>query len=728
MEELKKPTMLQIQGLDCADCALNLERAVQALPGIESARVVYATSRMLVTPENGEVMLPAIQQVAHAMGYTVAEDARPGEPPQEAQESWLRRHLHDLNTILGGMLMLVAFVLRWLGVPSVVSNVLFSGAIVLGGLPVVRAGWTTLRKAHSLDMNALMGIAAVGAMAVGEFAEGAVTIFLFSVGELLEEYSADRARNAIRSLMELAPQEAIRMRGALEERVPVAELEVGDRIVVRPGDRVSMDGRIVEGRSAVDQAPVTGESVPVEKALGDDVFAGTINGSGALVVQVTRLAADNTISRIMRMVEEAQAQRAPTQRFVDRFARVYTPAVMALAAGIAFLPPLLGFGPLSVWGYRALVMLVIACPCALVISTPVTIVSALARAAKAGVLIKGGRYLEELGQLRVVAFDKTGTLTQGRPQIVGGGCAYHPDSAVACTHCDDLLAKAAAIEARSEHALARAVIRHSEELGLAGRYASGEGVTAHAGLGIEGLVEGHHVSVGSHAFCHRDENGQSPLCEEMMRAEAEGHTVLVVQDSCCGSTCFFTVADALRDEAGRAVATLRQAGIEHVVMLTGDNAYIAEQIGRQVGVDEIHAGLLPEDKVRVMEELQARYGRVAMVGDGVNDAPALAKSSVGIAMGAAGTDTALETADVALMSDDLSRLSFAMRLGRAAMNTIRINIIFALVFKATFLALAVAGISTLWMADTGASLLVSLNGMRMLRHEAEPRRGSRAGV
>jgi Cd2+/Zn2+-exporting ATPase len=720
MAEFKKPTMLHVEGLDCPDCALNLERAVGELPGIESVRVVFTTSKMLVIPQNEHIMLPAIQQVAEDMGFTVVEHGRTVEP-EEKRESWLRRHRQDLNTIAGGLLLAVAFILRWLGLPPLVSNLFFSGAVVAGGTPVVRAGWTTLRKTHSLDMNALMSIAAIGAMIVGEFAEGAVTIFLFSVGEMLEGYSTDRARNAIRSLMDLAPQEAIRRRAMVEERVPVADLEVGDRIIVRPGDRVPMDGRIIEGLSAVDQAPITGESVPVEKGPGDEVFAGSINGSGALIVQVTRLAADNTIARIMRMVEEAQAQRAPSQRFVDRFARIYTPAVMGLAAGIAFLPPLLGFGPLAVWGYRALVMLVIACPCALVISTPVTIVSSLARAARAGVLIKGGRYLEGLGRLRVVAFDKTGTLTQGRPQIVGGGCAYHPDDATACTTCDDLLAKAAAIEARSEHALARAVIRHSEEMGLAGRYGAGENVIAHVGLGIEGMVEGHTVFVGSHAFCHPDEDGQSPLCEEMMRAEAEGHTVLVVQDSCCGSTCYFTVADALRDESREAVSTLKRSGIERVVMLTGDNAHIAEQIGRDVGVDEVHAGLLPEDKVRVMEELEARYGRVAMVGDGVNDAPALAKASVGIAMGAAGTDTALETADVALMSDDLSRLPFAMRLSRAALNTIRVNVAFALLFKSVFLGLAVAGISTLWMAvlaDTGASLLVSLNGMRMLRHEA----------
>jgi Cd2+/Zn2+-exporting ATPase len=554
-------------------------------------------------------------------------------------------------------------------------------------------------------------------MFVGEFAEGAVTVLLFSVGELLESYSLDRARNAIRTLMELAPAEASRLYQGQEQRVSVAALRIGDHILVRPGERLPMDGRVLEGRSAINQAPITGESLPVERGVGDEVFAGTVNGNGALTVEVTHLAANTTLARIMRLVEEAQAQRAPAQRFVDRFARVYTPIVIGLAVGVATLPPLLGLAAFGNWFYRALVLLVIACPCALVISTPVTIVSALARAARSGVLIKGGRHLEQLASLRVIAFDKTGTLTRGEPYVVGGGCELHPES-LQCSTCDDLVAKAAAIEGRSEHALARAVTQHAEAQGLRTRYAPGENVVTTTGMGIEGLVEGHNVTVGSLAFCRLPDGAPADaLCAAVNEAERLGHTVLVIQDACCSTRCYLTVSDTLRSGVPQVLREVKRAGIKHTVMLTGDNAHIAAATGEKAGIDEVRAGLLPEDKVRAVEEMRMRYGQVAMVGDGVNDAPAMAKASLGIAMGAAGTDTALETADIALMGDDLSRLPFAIRLSRSTLNTVRANIVVALALKALFLALAVGGVATLWMAvlaDTGASLLVSLNGLRML--------------
>ena len=497
----------------------------------------------------------------------------------------------------------------------------------------------------------------------------------------------------------------------------VAALRIGDHILVRPGERLPMDGRVLEGRSAINQAPITGESLPVERGVGDEVFAGTVNGNGALTVEVTHLAANTTLARIMRLVEEAQAQRAPAQRFVDRFARVYTPIVIGLAVGVATLPPLLGLGAFGNWFYRALVLLVIACPCALVISTPITIVSALARAARSGVLIKGGRHLEQLASLRVIAFDKTGTLTRGEPYVVGGGCELHPES-LQCSTCDDLVAKAAAVEGRSEHALARAVTQHAEAQGLRTRYAPGENVVTTTGMGIEGLVEGHNVTVGSLAFCRLPDGAPADaLCAAVNEAERLGHTVLVIQDACCSTRCYLTVSDTLRSGVPQVLREVKRAGIKHTVMLTGDNAHIAAATGEKAGIDEVRAGLLPEDKVRAVEEMRMRYGQVAMVGDGVNDAPAMAKASLGIAMGAAGTDTALETADIALMGDDLSRLPFAIRLSRSTLNTVRANIVVALALKALFLALAVGGVATLWMAvlaDTGASLLVSLNGLRML--------------
>jgi len=712
-----QPLRFRIKGLDCPDCAASLEKAAQALPEVAQAQLIFTASELLVTPKDGATVEPAIKSLAESLGYEAALVGAKAQPEGQDARAWLRRHRRDLGMAAGGLLMLLAFVLGLLGAPQIVVRVLYGAAIVIGGIYVAKAGWAALWTAHTLDMNALMTIAALGAMVVGEFAEGAMTIFLFSIGELLESYSADRARNAIRKLMELAPDEATVLRDGQEVRVRVEELHLGERILVRPGERVPMDGRILQGRSALNQAPITGESLPVEKGEGEEVFAGSINGYGALQVEVTRLAQDSTIARVTRLVEQAQAERAPSQRFVDRFARLYTPIVVGLAAGVALLPPLLGLGSFSTWLYRALVLLVIACPCALVISTPVTIVSALARAARAGVLIKGGRHLEELGWLRVIAFDKTGTLTQGKPQVVGGACELHADSSHECTVCQDLLAKAAAVEGHSEHALAQAVLDQARAKGVQAVYPAAEDVSATPGMGIEGLVDGHTILVGSHAFCHANGGDGGQLCAQVSEAEGKGQTVVVIKDQCCNSACYLAISDSLRAGVPETLAEVKHAGVERTVMLTGDNPFIAEAIAQKAGIDELHAGLLPEDKVRVVEALQERYGRVAMVGDGVNDAPAMAKASVGIAMGAAGSDTALETADVALMNDDLSRLPFAIRLSRRAARIVRANIAFSLLIKLVFLALAIGGISTLWLAvlaDTGASLVVTLNGLRML--------------
>jgi Cd2+/Zn2+-exporting ATPase len=447
-------------------------------------------------------------------------------------------------------------------------------------------------------------------------------------------------------------------------------------------------------------------------------------------VRVTRLAADTTIARIIKMVEEAQAQKAPSQRFVDRFARLYTPAVIAVAAGVALVPPLVGwltgvetFGALfGEWIYRALVLLVIACPCALVISTPVSIVSAIASAARAGVLIKGGAHLESLGSLRVIAFDKTGTLTVGQPQVVDVRCLDHM-AEVAWTDCPDcrqMLADAAAIERQSEHPLARAVVAEAEAQGLTADLAVAEAVEAMTGRGVRGRVNGLRVTVGTHTYIHESEPDlvESPLCDAVHAAQAAGQTAMVVRDDCCGVRGFIAVADTLRPGVGEVMASLDKVGIEHTVMLTGDNQATAQAMATAVGVGDFEADLLPEQKVAAIEELLDRYEAVAMVGDGVNDAPALARATVGIAMGAAGTDTALETADVALMADDLGKLPFAVTLSQQARRIIRQNVALSLGIKAIFFALAIAGVATLWMAvfaDVGASLIVTLNGMRLLR-------------
>ena len=823
------PLVFRVGGMDCADCALKLEKGVAALDEVAEVRLDFTTAKMTVRPTSttdGEDLADRVRERVEARVAELGYQARPEEYNGEGEfnvgnarglwgfltspstlrrgsgQAWLRAWLRtgrrrDLLTVLSGLAVLTAFLLEMADLPVVISHALYGLAIVLGGYYVARSGLAALRTTRSLDMNFLMTVAAVGAIAIGEWEEGALVMFLFSLGNTLESYTMDRARNAIRSLMDLSPPEATLIRpstgrrgelvepsghsdgseervypelvlsqsperseGSVEgqsRRVPVKQLKVGDRILVRPGERIPMDGRVLTGTSWVDQAPITGESLPVDKGPGAEVFAGTINGQGALTVEVTRLASDNTLSRIIHMVEEAQAQKAPSQRFVDVFARYYTPAVIAGAVGVAALPPLLGWGPFAVWFYRALVLLVISCPCALVLSTPVTIVSAIASAARQGVLIKGGAYLEEAGALRVMAFDKTGTLTHGRPEVTD----------VITNHDDQLLALAAAVESRSGHPLAQAIVREAKRRGLDcnNQFVVPAELESVTGLGVRSSLDGPSTALrrGSEPALSRVEgpalNGSKGQGSGRSRAvlignlklfqhegvavpgfirdqveglEADGKTVMIVAretDPMENEDWYFGIialADTVRGRSQVAIAGLREAGIQRTVMLTGDNEGTARAIAAQVGVDEFRANLLPEDKVGAIDALLAEYGRVAMVGDGVNDAPALARATVGIAMGAAGTDTALETADIALMADDLSRLPLAMRLSRRALGVIKQNIGLSLLIKAVFLSLALLGYATLWMAvfaDMGASLIVILNGMRLLADERLQRTG-----
>lgn len=713
----RKTLLLRVEGMDCADCTVHLERAVAGVPGVLRAEVSFATGRMRLVTEGREGVISQVQAVARRMGYHV----RPVTPAADGMgwSDWLRRHPRAVPTALTGLLLVAALVAHLAAGPAPLRDGLLIAAAVIGGFPIAWDGWATLRANRRPDMNGLMTVAVIGALALGEYTEGGVVVFLFSLGELLETLTVDRARGAVRSLMALRPAEATRRTSAGEERVPVEALAVGDIVRIRPGERIPADGRVREGRSAVDQSPITGESMPVEKGVGDEVFAGTINGPGALTVEVTRLASDSTLARIIHLVEAAQEQRAPSQRLVDRFAAVYTPLVVVGALLVALIPPLLGLGRPADWLYRALVLLVIACPCALVLSTPVAVVSGLAAAARAGILIKGGLHLEGLARLRAVAVDKTGTLTLGQPRLVEGECANHradrpPQE---CPDCLDLLAKAAAVEIRSGHPLALAVVRAAEKLGVAERYGPAQGVESEPGRGIQGGVAGHTVRVGNHAYVHQGWTKEDDFCRRIEALSARGETALMVEDICCGSRAYGVVADALRPEAAAVIGALKGMGILRTVMLTGDHPAVAERVARAAGVDEFRAGLLPHQKVAVVEELMSRYGTVAMVGDGVNDAPALARASVGIAMGAVGSDIALETADVALMGDDLWGLPRAMQLGRRVVTIIRQNVAFSLATKATFLALAVGGAATLWMAvfaDVGVSLLVILNGMRIL--------------
>lgn len=719
-EDARGELTFRVDGMDCADCALHLERAVARLEGVDRVEVSFATGRMRLAARDAASVVPRVRRLARRMGYEAVPD-RGTQAPPAGLWAFLRRHRSIWPSAGAGLLLLTAFALRLLGGPALAAEGLLVAATLVAGFPLARAAWATLRSARTVDMNGLMTIAAVGALAIGEYAEAAVATFLFTVGEALETYTADRARGAVRALMDLRPAEATRLTEEGEERVLVEALAVGDRLLIRPGERVPADGRVLEGRSTLNQATITGEGMPVDKGPGDEVFAGTVNGAGALVVGVTRVAEDSTLARIVRLVTEAQEQRAPSQRFVDRFARIYTPAVVAVAALVAAVPPLVGWGVPLDWVYRALTLLVIACPCALVISTPVAMVSGLTAAARAGVLIKGGVHLEQLARVRAVAFDKTGTLTRGEPRLVDGQCADH-DPRLApreCVACLDMLAKAAAVERRSEHPLAQAVVEAADALGVGERYRPAEAVEAAAGQGVRGRVEGHEVAVGSHAFVHgAGEPGE--FCRLVEAAAANGQTAVVVADLCCGQRAYGLIADTLREEAASVLAELKRLGVRQTVMLTGDNPATAEAVARAVGVDEVRAGLLPQEKVAAVGELLAAYGTVAMVGDGVNDAPALARASVGIAMGAAGSDVALETADVALMGDDLRGLPAAVRISRRALRAVRQNVALALATKGLFLALAVAGLATLWMAvfaDVGVSLLVILNGMRVMGRE-----------
>jgi Cd2+/Zn2+-exporting ATPase len=549
-----------------------------------------------------------------------------------------------------------------------------------------------------------MSAATVGAVGIGEWAEAASVVVLFAAGNALQVYAIDRTRGAVRALVRLAPNEVLVRRGGSEVVVPAGEVEVGDTVVVRPGERLAVDGKVVEGSSAVDEAPVTGESVPVEKGAGDGVYSGSLNGQGGLLVEATKRAGDSTLQRIARLVEEAQAKKAPAEQFVDRFSRIYTPVVVAAAVVLAVVPPLLG-GGFGEWFYRALALLIIACPCALVISTPVTVVSGIGAASRRGILVKGGAALEAAGRLKALAFDKTGTLTEGRP-IVSRTVALNGRGEA------EVLALAAALERRSEHPLAYAILTAANGAKL--RPVSG--FRSAAGRGAEGEVDGNRYLIGSPRLFAERGIALDGADEALGAVERAGETPVVLGDS-EGPLAVFGLADSLRPDAKATVQALRESGVEELVMLTGDASAPARRVAEELGIG-YRARLLPEQKIEAVRELVARHGDAGMVGDGVNDAPALAASSVGFAMGAAGTDVALETADVALMQDDLPKLAEAVRLSRAAERIIRQNVVVSIAIKGLFVLLAPFGLVALWLAvlaDMGTSIAVTLNGLRLFR-------------
>ena len=682
--------------MDCAGCAAAIERALSGLEGVRQIQVDVMWGTVRVARDAG-LGNNDLAQAIRATGY--------GVHAPEAEVAAQRPTGRMTATVASGVLLAIGLLLDWTNA-SLPAVPFLAGAMVAGGWFVAPKGWLALR-ARALDINFLMTIAAVGAAVIGEWGEAASAMFLFSLAQLLEGYAMGRARRAISALIKLAPREATVRRGGQHVMVPVTAVEVGETILVRPGGRVPLDGIVERGRSALDQSPITGESMPVEKGPGSEVFAGSINGHGALEVRVTSHAEDTTLARILHAVEEAQASRAPAQSFVERFARFYTPAVVGLAVLVALVPPFIAGASWDTWVYRALALLVIACPCALVISTPVTIVSGLTGAARAGVLIKGGAQLEAAGRVTAVVFDKTGTLTEGKP-VVTDIVALDGQTP------GDVLRLAAAVEDHSEHPVARAIVRAAAENGIA--LPRADHFAALPGRGARAEVEGRSLFVGNVTICEELGTCHAGAHEAIARLERTGKTaVLLTSDT--QALGVLAIADRPRAEARASVAALKSAGVHRVLMLTGDNEPVARGVAAELGVEEVRAGLLPSDKHSAVIALRQEGERVAVVGDGVNDAPALAAADLGIAMGAAGTHVALETADVVLMGDDLSQVSETIRRSRRTVRLIKQNIGFSLAVKAVFLVLAVFGQATLWMAvaaDTGASLVVIANGLRAL--------------
>ncbi len=695
----------QLRAIAAEDAGQRIEETLSAVPGVIAASVNLPAQVARVEFERDQFRP---EQVDEALRN--ADAAAPAEP--DAGRSWYARNRELAWSLAAGTLLAVGFVLGRSGVTPSLAIAVYVASYAFGGYDLVRHAVSGLRKGRfAFDIDLLMLLAAIGAAILGEWAEGAFLLFLFSLAHALEHYALGRARASIRALADLAPAIARVQRGDRTEEVPVAQVRPGDQVLVRPAERIPVDGRIASGRSAVNQAPITGESVPVDKAEGDDVYAGTINGEGALTIETTKAAGDRTLDRVIKLVEEAQTQKAPTQVFTDRFERVFVPAVLVGDLLVMIVPPLLGMWDWSTSFYRAMALLVASSPCALALGTPATVLAGIAQAARRGVLIKGGMHLENLGTIKAIALDKTGTLTIGQPEVTD----VIPAAGVTE---NELLQVAAAVERQSQHPLAQAVARRADAAGLPLLQAAPlESVT---GRGVRSEVNGQEVKIGNVRLFVE---GGSPVSEEIAaavsRLQTAGRSIMVVRmgDRWLG---VLGLADRPREGVREVLDRLRRTGLKRIVMLTGDHRAVGEAIGKEVGVDEVRGELLPEDKVTAIQELLREHGRVAMVGDGVNDAPALAQATVGIAMGAAGTATALETADVALMADDLGRLPFAIGLSRRARAIIRQNLYLSLGVIAVLIiatTTGVFGIGPAVLVHEGSTLVVIANALRLLLYE-----------
>lgn len=675
---------------------------MKRLDGVVDARVNFGAAKITVF---GDTSIEALEKAGAFENLKLRDEK---EQRMEVIPFWKQKE--NIKVYISSLLLVISWFLgRAFGEEHLVPVIGYGAAIVIGGYSLFIKGFKNVSRLN-FDMSTLMTIAIIGASLIGEWGEGATVVILFALSEALERFSMDKARQSIESLVDIAPKEAFIVRNGQELMLPVESIETGDIMIVKPGQKLAMDGVVVKGTSALNQAAITGESVPVTKSPGDEVFAGTLNEEGLLEVKVTKLVEDTNLAKIIHLVEEAQAERAPSQAFVDKFAKYYTPVIVALAFLIAVMPPLLG-GDWSEWIYQGLSVLVVGCPCALVVSTPVSVVTAIGNAAKNGVLIKGGIHLEAAGSLKVIAFDKTGTLTKGEPAVT--------DIISFAGNERELLAVTAALERGSQHPLAASIIKKAEEMGLESDHANILDFQSLTGKGVRAKVNGEIYYAGSPKLFQEmlPQKMTNALKRQIEGLQKEGKTVMLL-GTVNDILLLLAAADQIRESSRTVIQKLHQLGIEKTVMLTGDNRRTAEAIGASAGVSDIKAELLPEDKLNAVKDLRHIHHSVAMVGDGVNDAPALAAATVGVAMGGAGTDTALETADIALMSDDLNKLPFTIQLSRKALRTIKQNITFALVVKVIALLLVIPGWLTLWIAifaDMGATLLVTLNSLRLLK-------------
>lgn len=690
--------ILHIENMDCPTEEALIRNKLKGFPGVTGLEFNLLQRNLIIshTLQSLDSVTAALNAIGMQVGAVTQE-----ELPETEKTNWWPLIVSGIAALGAEIIEMLSTGHHWL------TLLLALVAILTGGLETYKKGWIALRN-RNLNMNALMSIAVTGALGIGQWPEAAMVIFLFALAELIEVKSLDRARNAIRNLMAMAPETAtVQSVDGTWSEVQAGDVALNSIVRVRPGERIALDGVVTEGNSTVDQAPITGESLPVEKGPGDSVFAGTINQAGSFQYRVTARATDSTLSRIIHAVEAAQGSRAPTQRFVDQFARVYTPAVFAVALAVAVIPPLAFGGPWLEWVYKALVLLVIACPCALVISTPVTIVSGLAAAARHGILIKGGVYLEEGRKLAWLALDKTGTITHGKPEQTDIEILDDSDPVETRT-------LAASLASRSDHPVSHAIAVAAKAEGGIPREVTE--FSALAGRGVIGRVGERLYFLGNPRLMMENGFNEPDLSARIGELEHQGKSVVLLSDV-VKPLALFGVADTVKESSRSAIAELHRFGVR-TMMLSGDNQYTADAIAREVGIDEVRAGLLPEDKLKIIETFQGNGGTIGMVGDGINDAPALARADVGFAMGAAGTDTAIETADVTLMDDDLRKVALFVRLSRTTSAVLRQNITLALGIKAVFLGLTVMGHATMWMAvfaDMGASLLVVGNGLRLLR-------------